>query len=335
MIDKDFTFIQAPRRLRSILRSVGLDLQSPGFQAAAAGWAIERILTRWLESVSPGHEAIGSGANIEKLARGLREVGQINLEQYHKLKDVRETRNQGAHGRWDSVSTEHAEVVVKTAEEFAILATAYNSSLTEIGNIETAMDIVYSLREEQPRHSRLVGWAFNQGRLLNGGRKAFYLKVITYSLLALWGASSLIGTAYVIGYSLPAVMGQGSRLAVFVTAMSVISGLCALYVVVMYVASQLTRPVATAFKRGAAPANRSWTADNPIGVVLVCDSHVDKTPIRMQRYEATCPLCAAPITIDYGGHAFKHKVVGRCTAVKEEHVFSFDHRSRTGKLLTG
>lgn len=55
--------------------------------------------------------------------------------------------------------------------------------------------------------------------------------------------------------------------------------------------------------------------------------------LRLMVYSAKCPICENRIEIQNGGLQFPFRLVGRCSESPREHVYSFDHVTRTGKPL--
>ena len=55
--------------------------------------------------------------------------------------------------------------------------------------------------------------------------------------------------------------------------------------------------------------------------------------IKAVRYTATCPICGGKISAQSGGVEFWRRIVGRCEDAPVEHVYSFDHVSRSGYAL--
>jgi hypothetical protein len=55
--------------------------------------------------------------------------------------------------------------------------------------------------------------------------------------------------------------------------------------------------------------------------------------IELVTYEAECPVCGDIIFIENEGKEFNGRYVGKCTLAPKEHVFSFDHITKTGKHL--
>lgn len=55
--------------------------------------------------------------------------------------------------------------------------------------------------------------------------------------------------------------------------------------------------------------------------------------IFLTRYAASCPICCGPVHVADGRREFHGRLVGRCGRAPNEHVFSFDHVTRTGSDL--
>lgn len=67
-------------------------------------------------------------------------------------------------------------------------------------------------------------------------------------------------------------------------------------------------------------------------------TRIDTTPgtasrLGLVRYAAICPICGARVQVDSGGREFHRRLVGRCQESPDEHVFSFDRVTRSGKNL--
>ena len=67
-------------------------------------------------------------------------------------------------------------------------------------------------------------------------------------------------------------------------------------------------------------------------VLLIRKEHDLKT-LRMVRFTATCPLCGALVEISNGSGPFRGRLVGKCADSPTEHLYSFDHMLRRGRLL--
>ncbi|MFT5852620.1 MAG: hypothetical protein ACI87J_002598 [Colwellia sp.] len=50
-------------------------------------------------------------------------------------------------------------------------------------------------------------------------------------------------------------------------------------------------------------------------------------------YKADCPICGSEVIIEKGKYAHKGRLVGVCDESPREHVFSFDHVTKKGKLI--
>lgn len=55
--------------------------------------------------------------------------------------------------------------------------------------------------------------------------------------------------------------------------------------------------------------------------------------IKAVRYTGTCPICGGKMSAKSGQIQFWGRIVGRCEESPVEHVFSFDHVTRSGQLL--
>ena len=67
-------------------------------------------------------------------------------------------------------------------------------------------------------------------------------------------------------------------------------------------------------------------------------TRINSTPgaasrLGLVRYAATCPICGAKVRVERGGREFHGRLVGRCQESPDEHVFSFDRVTRSGKNL--
>ncbi|MFZ4701857.1 MAG: hypothetical protein ACOYMG_17565 [Candidatus Methylumidiphilus sp.] len=58
-----------------------------------------------------------------------------------------------------------------------------------------------------------------------------------------------------------------------------------------------------------------------------------KKMIKAVRYSGECPICKGKVIACSGGREFFHRIIGRCEDAPVEHVFSFDHITKTGRPL--
>lgn len=64
--------------------------------------------------------------------------------------------------------------------------------------------------------------------------------------------------------------------------------------------------------------------------------HPDGKPIRQFRivtYVSECPICGGRVDIEQGSWSMRNRLVGTCTNSPREHIYTFDHQSRIGKLI--
>ena len=62
------------------------------------------------------------------------------------------------------------------------------------------------------------------------------------------------------------------------------------------------------------------------------DSDGDRR-LYLVRYAGTCPICGGKVRAVGGGKEFHHRIVGRCDNSPREHLYSFDHVTRSGFYL--
>lgn len=67
-------------------------------------------------------------------------------------------------------------------------------------------------------------------------------------------------------------------------------------------------------------------------------TRIDSTPsaasrLGLVRYAATCPICGTKVQVESGGREFYGRLVGRCQESPDEHAFSFDRVTRSGKRI--
>jgi hypothetical protein len=64
-----------------------------------------------------------------------------------------------------------------------------------------------------------------------------------------------------------------------------------------------------------------------------CPPRYPEKMYKAVRYTAKCPVCEGKVVACSGGREFFKRIVGRCEESPREHVFSFDHITRTGREL--
>jgi hypothetical protein len=73
-----------------------------------------------------------------------------------------------------------------------------------------------------------------------------------------------------------------------------------------------------------------------IELVSTGDKRKDGSVIREIRtvvYEGVCPICQGKVDVIQSGKEFHQRLVGQCQEARYEHLFSFDHITKSGKLL--
>ncbi|GAB3261420.1 hypothetical protein GCM10027296_35430 [Chitinimonas naiadis] len=77
-----------------------------------------------------------------------------------------------------------------------------------------------------------------------------------------------------------------------------------------------------------------WLQGENWDCVLQWSRHVGQpATIQVVRYGATCPVCGGEVRIRSGEFRFYGRLVGTCVESPREHIYSFDHIMRRGRLL--
>jgi hypothetical protein len=82
--------------------------------------------------------------------------------------------------------------------------------------------------------------------------------------------------------------------------------------------------------------NAPWWMQSTDGDRLLEHRTPPKYPnksIKAVTYTSTCPICTAKVTAKFSRFQFMGRIVGRCENAPVEHVFSFDHVTRSGQSL--
>ncbi len=182
-------------------------------------------------------------------------------------------------------------------------------------------DIRY-IRETTPKPAWWVSWFFSKEFHLTGWRKAL---VVTPAILALLTALVVIFVVW-LTLSHQQVI-PPNRILVLVTTAAVVG----------YVAWRLVTGIGRLGDKRIIMAPDSLLNFREYGVQLEL-TRIDTAPgatsrLGLVRYAATCPICNARVQVDNGGREFHGRLVGRCQESPDEHVYSFDRVTRSGKSL--
>lgn len=81
-------------------------------------------------------------------------------------------------------------------------------------------------------------------------------------------------------------------------------------------------------------ASEAWVGTNelPAQLELALDENQHRR-LQLVRYLAVCPICAGTIELRYAQGANRRRLVGCCSEVPHEHVFSFDRVLRVGQRI--
>ncbi len=182
-------------------------------------------------------------------------------------------------------------------------------------------DILY-IRETTPKAAWWASWFFSKEFHLTGWRRALFLTPAIVMLLV------ALGVFLIVWLTLSQQQAMApNRVLVFVITASVIG-----YVAWRYVAGVarlgdkriiMAPDILLNFREynvqlELTRADRALSAPSRLGLV---------------RYAATCPICGAKVQVNGGQREFHGRLVGRCQESPDEHVFSFDRVTRSGKNL--
>jgi len=190
--------------------------------------------------------------------------------------------------------------------------------------LATADTGIKYIRESTPKAAWWASWLFSKEFHYTGWRKVLFL---TPAFLALFAA--LIGFL-IIWLTLANQQAISANRTLIYVATAVGLGL---------VAWRMVSVVARLVEKRIIMAPDILLNISEYAVQLEL-TRIDDTPgsasrLGLVRYAATCPICGARIRVESGGREFHERLVGRCQESPDEHVFSFDRVTRSGKSLRG
>ncbi len=94
------------------------------------------------------------------------------------------------------------------------------------------------------------------------------------------------------------------------------------------------RPFVWLLEDRIALASEVWVGfhEQPAQLELTLDEN-QRRRLQLVRYSAVCPICAGTIELRYAQGTNRRRVVGCCSEVPHEHVFSFDRILRVGHRI--
>lgn len=185
----------------------------------------------------------------------------------------------------------------------------------------TSADIRY-IRETTPKAALWAGWFFSKEFHLTGWRRALFL---TPAILALLGGLIVFLVVWLTLSHQQAI--SPNRILVLVASAAVVG----------YFAWKMVMGIARLGDKRIIMAPDILLNFHEYGVQLEL-TRIDTTPgtasrLGLVRYAATCPICGARVRVESGGREFYGRLVGRCQESPDEHVFSFDRVTRSGRSL--
>ena len=203
---------------------------------------------------------------------------------------------------------------------YTIEAKSLEARATETANVANA-DIRY-IRETTPKAAWWARWFFSTEFRLTGWRRILFLTPPVFFLLAALIVFSAVWFLLVYQPNLT----TGRVLTLIASA--------ALFISVAW------RSIATVGRLGdkriiMIPEILLSFRERGVQLELSRMSNAPGTSSRLGlvRYAATCPICSARVFLNDGGREFHGRLVGRCEESPDEHVFSFDRVTRSGKSL--
>ncbi|MCJ8295496.1 MAG: hypothetical protein MJK15_13925 [Colwellia sp.] len=137
--------------------------------------------------------------------------------------------------------------------------------------------------------------------------------VIAYCLL-LWNLFALSNASLIYTIIMGSVLGGLYYLLVpFYEAISKRIGIAPVWLTKLKIVSSQLRYVRTESKRSNGKPIRA---------------------LQLVVYQAKCPICGNEVLIEKGKYAHKGRLVGVCDESPREHIFSFDHATKRGKLIS-
>lgn len=188
--------------------------------------------------------------------------------------------------------------------------------------LATANADIHYIRETTPKAAWWASWIFSKEFHLTGWRKVLYL---TPSIIMLMVALVVILVVWLTLSQQQAI--PANRILVLI----------ATAVAVGFFAWRSVSAVGRLGSKRIIMAPDLLLNFSEFGVQLEL-TRIDTTPgsasrLGLVRYAATCPICGARVLLESGGGEFHDRLVGRCQESPDEHVFSFDRVSRSGKSL--
>jgi hypothetical protein len=188
--------------------------------------------------------------------------------------------------------------------------------------LATANAVVDYIRETTPKPAWWASWFFSKEFHLTGWRRILFLTPAILMLIVALGVFFIVWLTLAHQQSIPT-----NRILVLVGT-AVATG---------YFAWRMVSGVGQLGDKRIIMAPDILIGFREYGVQLEL-TRINSTPgaasrLGLVRYAATCPICGAKVQVENGGREFHGRLVGRCQESPDEHVFSFDRVTRSGKRL--
>jgi len=160
---------------------------------------------------------------------------------------------------------------------------------------------------------------FTSGLKLQGWRKSFYITLVCAPLLLFW----IILVQIIFSFTWGAAVGEKNLL-------TTILALCIAWWSVMLTVGPFYR---LASDRIVIAPWWMQSLDDDRLLEQHRPPRFSEKSIKAVRYVAQCPICEGKLLVRKASYEFRWRIIGRCEEAPIEHVFSFDHITRSGSYL--
>lgn len=233
---------------------------------------------------------------------------QLKDERYQEIPRLAKTEGGGA-GR---ISKYRIEWIKATQQ-----STQAAKASTHFPNSGDTLCIRYIC--EDIENAGLLGSIFSKGYRISGWRKWVFVAGITIPIVFLW----LVLAISLYGYTHWEILGTKAVLSLFLT-----------LIVFLVMFWRIVWPfIELPNKRIVIAPSWMQSDDNDRLLEHRYPPRYPEKSVKSVRYTSKCPICGGTISAQSGGLEFWRRIVGRCEHAPVEHVYSFDHVTRSGKLL--
>jgi hypothetical protein len=159
----------------------------------------------------------------------------------------------------------------------------------------------------------------------------FWVKPMTNTVLKGWGFWLFILIPICVVSGIPLLLFSISKIQSFIYVLFIVIGIYLLWRIGYIIYELVEKGVAKApdFMVRLFDINALFTVNREVSI----DKEKRRAKeITLVTYEAECTICGDIVFIENGGKEFNNRYVGKCTLAPQEHVFTFDHIKKQGRL---